>query len=91
MLRYLIGMVRYYPARKKKYFFVPYLTRPHILRHTACSRYAEAGLDLKIIQYLMGHTDIKTTMKVYNHVDMEREQRAMKIYENWYDDMSETV
>ena len=46
---------------------------------------------MKIIQYLMGHTDIKTTMKVYNHVDMEREQRAMKVYENWYDDMSETV
>ena len=69
---------------------LPHIT-PHILRHTACSRYAEAGLDLKIIQYLMGHTDIKTTMKVYNHVDMEREQRAMKVYENWYDDMSETV
>lgn len=50
---------------------------PHILRHTACSRWAEAGCDVKILQYLMGQTDIKTTMQVYNHADLERVKRAM--------------
>ena len=48
---------------------------PHILRHTACCRYAESGCDIKVLQYLMGQTDIKTTMRVYNHVDMERVKR----------------
>lgn len=56
---------------------------PHILRHTACTRYAEAGLDVKAIQYLMGQTDIKTTMKVYNHVDQSRAQRALSKFEEW--------
>lgn len=51
---------------------------PHILRHTACTRFAEAGMDIKIVQYLMGHSDIKTTIKVYNHADVERAKRAME-------------
>ena len=56
---------------------------PHILRHTLCTRYAEAGMDIRTIQYLIGHTDYKTTMMVYNHVDMERAIRAVNNYENW--------
>lgn len=56
---------------------------PHILRHTACTRYAEAGLDIKTIQYLMGHSDIKTTIKTYNHVDLERAKRELEKYSEW--------
>ena len=50
---------------------------PHILRHTYCTRLAEAGTDLKTMQYLMGHSDIKTTMEVYNHVDQDRLEREL--------------
>ena len=50
---------------------------PHILRHTACCRYAESGCDIKVLQYLMGQTDIRTTMRVYNHVDLGRVKRAL--------------
>lgn len=57
---------------KRIIFFVPYLTRPHILRHTACTRMAEAGIDPKTLQYIMGHGDISTTMDIYNHVDSVR-------------------
>lgn len=49
---------------------------PHILRHTACSRFAEAGCDIKVLQYVMGQTDIKTTMQIYNHADLERVKRT---------------
>lgn len=53
---------------------------PHILRHTYCTRLAEAGTDLKTMQYLMGHSDINTTMEVYNHVDRNRlEKETQKI------------
>ena len=55
---------------------------PHILRHTACSRLAEAGCDIKVLQYLMGQTDIKTTMQVYNHADLDRVKRAIDKLEN---------
>lgn len=52
---------------------------PHILRHTACTRMCEAGLDIKVIQYLMGHSDIRTTMKIYNHVNPERVQIGIQL------------
>lgn len=50
---------------------------PHILRHTRCTRLAEAQCDIRVLQYLMGHTDIRTTMQTYNHVDNERVKREM--------------
>ena len=71
---YLIGMVRYFPARKKNYFFVPYLTRPHNLRHTFCSRMCENESDkvnLKVIQEIMGHSSIDTTLDVYTDLTAE--------------------
>lgn len=40
----------------------------HILRHTACTRMAETDLDMKVVQYVMGHANINVTMEVYNHI-----------------------
>ena len=40
---------------------------PHILRHTYCTLLFAAGTDLKTVQYLMGHDDPMTTMKIYTH------------------------
>lgn len=68
--------------KKNKIFFVLYLTHPHILRHTACTRLAEAGIDPKALQVIMGHSDIATTMDIYNHADYERIQNEMKKAEN---------
>lgn len=50
---------------------------PHILRHTTVCRLAESGYDIKVVQYLMGQVDIRTTMRVYNHVDLERVKREI--------------
>ena len=47
-------------------------TSPHILRHTFCTRLAEAGVDLKTMQFLMGHEDIKITLEVYDHINENR-------------------
>lgn len=55
---------------------------PHILRHTAATRLAESGCDIKVMQYLLGHTDVRTTMRVYNHIDPERVKREMEKVEN---------
>ena len=48
---------------------------PHILRHTFATRLAEAGIDIKVTQALLGHSDIKTTIKIYNHADSDRIKR----------------
>ena len=29
---------------------------------------AENGMDIKVLQYLMGHANINITMQVYNHI-----------------------
>ena len=68
--------------QKKIKFFVLYLTHPHMLRHTFCTRCAEAGLDIKVLQMIMGHSDISIIMNIYNHVDAARVQNEMKKLEN---------
>ena len=50
----------------------------HILRHTYCTRMAENGIDIKVLQELMGHANIGVTMQVYNHVNSERVQKEME-------------
>ena len=37
----------------------------HNLRHTFCTRYCENETNLKVIQEIMGHRDIATTMDIY--------------------------
>lgn len=42
---------------------------PHLLRHTCITRWVEAGLDMKEVQYLAGHSTPDMTMRVYAHYD----------------------
>lgn len=50
----------------------------HILRHTGCTRMAECGMDVKVLQTIMGHSNIAVTMNVYNHVTEERMRKEMQ-------------
>ena len=40
----------------------------HTLRHTGCTRLGENNVNPKVMQYVMGHSDAKITMNVYNHI-----------------------
>ena len=40
----------------------------HVMRHTACTRMAECHMDIKVLQYIMGHAHFDVTMEVYNHL-----------------------
>ena len=46
---------------------LPHITN-HILRHTFCARFCEKETNLKVIQTVMGHDDITTTMNIYAEV-----------------------
>lgn len=41
---------------------------PYYLRHTYCTILAEEGVPIKTAQYLMGHSSIELTAKIYTHV-----------------------
>lgn len=52
---------------------VGFHVHPHRLRHTAATRYLEAGVDVKACQYVLGHSSCMLTLDVYcasryNHV-----------------------
>lgn len=54
----------------------------HALRHTYATRAIEAGMQPKVLQRLLGHASIKTTMDRYVHVTTESMDQAIKQFEN---------
>ena len=60
-------------SRKRKESVGAYI-HPHLLRHTYATRCFEAGLDVKEVQYLMGHSSLQMTMNIYVHyMNQERQ------------------
>ena len=39
---------------------------------TFCTNMVNAGIDLKSLQYLMGHSDVKVTLDVYSHINYQQ-------------------
>ena len=55
----------------------PHVT-PHVFRHTFCTNMANAGMDIKTLQYVLGHSDVGVRLNVYTHASYETAQAAMK-------------
>lgn len=51
---------------------------PHICRHTFCTKMAKKGMNPKILQYIMGHSNISVTLDVYTHINSEDAQKEME-------------
>lgn len=56
---------------------LPHIT-PHVFRHTFCTNMANAGMEVKTLQYLMGHSDVSVTLNVYTHSSYEHVKEQME-------------
>ncbi len=54
----------------------------HALRHTYATRAIESGMQPKVLQKLLGHASIKTTMDRYVHVTEDSLLKAIRQFEN---------
>ncbi|MDR0311824.1 MAG: site-specific integrase [Acidobacteriota bacterium] len=51
---------------------------PYCLRHTYCTDLQDAGVPINVARYLMGHSDISMTAKIYTHTTETAIQEAAK-------------
>ncbi|CWU81099.1 site-specific integrase [Listeria monocytogenes] len=56
----------------------------HDLRHSAASFLLEQGINIKVIQNILGHSDIKVTLNTYAHITEDGYSEAAKTFDNFY-------
>lgn len=55
----------------------------HILRHTFATRLCESGINIKVIQDVLGHVDVSTTMDIYVDVMNETKKRELANFDGY--------
>lgn len=73
------GMFRGLAKKYNKYHeeALPKVMTPHTLRHTFCTNMANAGMNPKALQYIMGHSNITMTLNYYAHATFDSAKAEM--------------
>lgn len=81
----LTGRERVPDPRAMQYRYKVLLTRCgvryrnfHCLRHSYATRCVERGVDVKSVSELLGHADVRTTLRLYVHSSMDYKRRAVE-------------
>ena len=81
---FLTNSPRLIEPRNYQYFFEKALERAgvrrvnfHILRHTFASRCVEAGMDVKTLSEILGHSSTGITLNYYVHSSMESKKKQL--------------
>ena len=75
----------FYPKKLKKILNTINIDkniRWHDLRHTNATLLLSQGIDFKVIQERLGHSDIGTTMNIYSHVNKDMQKDATEKLNN---------
>ena len=62
---------------KREPVLIPHFS-VHNLRHTFCTRFCENETNIKVIQEIMGHSDVSTTMNIYAEATESKKQESFK-------------
>ena len=70
------GLVKKYNKQHEE--ALPKVMTPHTLRHTFCTNLANAGMNPKALQYIMGHSNITMTLNYYAHATSDSAMAEME-------------
>ena len=70
------GLIRKYAKTQREP--LPEVMTPHTMRHTFCTNLANAGMNPKALQYIMGHSNITMTLNYYAHATFDSAKAEME-------------
>lgn len=70
------GLARKYAKTEREP--LPEVMTPHTMRHTFCTNLANAGMNPKALQYIMGHSNITMTLNYYAHATFDSAKAEME-------------
>ena len=80
-------IIRDYNDQEFEHHMAPKVFLPHfschILRHTFTTRMCEAGLNIKVMQEVLGHADVSTTLNIYADATQEHQQAVFADFEEY--------
>jgi integrase len=69
---------------------LPYI-RFHDLRHTFASLMMPNVRNPQIVQEMLGHSRISTTLDIYSHLSQDMQEEAVRRFESLFDDQAMTT